>query len=379
MPHLVIIGAGIAGLAHAVAGLARGWRVSVIERSPKPRGASTQNFGMVWPIGQALGPRRARALRSRAIWKALSRRAGFAFDERGTLLLAYTPEALAVAQEFAAQTAEEGTVELLDPARVARMHPAVRLDGLQAGVFSSVEARVSPTETLGALITWLAGEGVRFHFGSAATAVHPGAVETSDGVRHPFDRCLICSGDDTTTLFPRALAEAGCSRIRLQMLRTAPMPSDWRLGPALASELSMAFYASFAGCPSISRLQERLHRREADALRYGIHVLAVQDAAGALVIGDSHTDDTETPAAYSSAIERLILGQLDRFLDAPLSSIESRWLGHYLRAPAGQTHVRLAPAEGVEIVTGLGGGGMTLSFALAEETLDNVGPAIDQS
>ena len=52
---LIIVGGGIAGLAHALAPSRRGLAVAVFERHAKPRGGSIRNFGMLWPIGQPPG------------------------------------------------------------------------------------------------------------------------------------------------------------------------------------------------------------------------------------------------------------------------------------------------------------------------------------
>lgn len=63
---IVVIGAGILGLAHAYCAAQAGKRVAVVERGIQARGASTRNFGMVWPVGQPPGEMRQIALRSRA-------------------------------------------------------------------------------------------------------------------------------------------------------------------------------------------------------------------------------------------------------------------------------------------------------------------------
>ena len=105
---LIVIGHGIVGLAHALAAARAGHRVAVLDRDAQPNGASIRNFGFVTVTGQGWPHTWRRARRARAVWAGVAEEAGIPVLQRGLLMAARRPEALAVIEEFAAGPMGEG-------------------------------------------------------------------------------------------------------------------------------------------------------------------------------------------------------------------------------------------------------------------------------
>ncbi len=370
MPNLAIVGSGIVGLAHAVAALDKGWTISVFDRTTTPRGASVRNFGTIWPIGQPVGPARDRALRGAATWQRLSAEAGFYWKNRGSLHLAYSDDAWQVLMEFTAlQQQPDDSLTLIAPGEIQQISPHIRQANLRGGLFSTTESVVIPGEAIVALRNWLEAQGVSFYMGRTVTHVGDHELFTGNGNRYPFDRLLVCSGDEIGVLYPDLLQESGVQRVKLQMMRTTPQSHSWTLNPILVSELTLTHYKSFLTCPTRDRLTQRLKESMPLYDQHGIHVIAVQQNDGALILGDSHDYGADFSPNYSTEVEQLILQYLEQFLLAENLYITDRWNGYYLKAPANQTEILLTPQPDVQVITGLGGGGMTMAFGLAEETI----------
>jgi len=244
-----VVGAGILGLAHAYAAARRGRSVLVFERNIKAMGASVRNFGMIWPVGQPPGTMHEMALRSRALWLEVLRASNLPFQPTGSLHVVYREDEKAVAQEFRELAPGLGyECEWLKPEYVLARSQAVRSEGLLGGLWSSVELTVDPRVILAHLPAFLTALfGVRFYYGCAVHSISLPVIEAGAD-RWEVDRAVVCSGDDFETLYPELFAESGIDRCKLQMLRTAPQPQGWQLGPSLAAGLTLRFYPSFSIC-----------------------------------------------------------------------------------------------------------------------------------
>ncbi len=371
MTDVLVVGGGIVGLAHAVAAVRRGLSVCLVERHSAPIGASIRNFGMIWPIGQAAGIGRQRALRSREIWLEMSREADFWYRVSGSLHAAYADDELAVLQEFAGGDGAEFGGEILSPAAARRRCPALRAEGLRGAFWSPAELAVDPREAIGALLAWLGRQArARVILGDPLISIGNGEAVTKGGEQLAARRIFICTGADFEALYPESYAAQPLVRCKLQMMRTAPQPGGWRLGPHLAFGLTLRHYASFGNCPSLAALRTRIARETPEFDRFGIHVLAAQNGLGELVLGDSHEYGDAIQPTDSPEIDRLILDYLRRVLDAPDLAPAAHWNGTYLKRTDGEAAFVAEPEPGVRIVNALGGAGMTLAFGLAEEQFD---------
>jgi glycine/D-amino acid oxidase-like deaminating enzyme len=154
----------------------------------------------------------------------------------------------------------------------------------------------------------------------------------------------------------------------MRMEGFAPNPDD---SPSLCGGLSMIHYASFQEAKSLIKLKSRYDKEFADYIKWGIHVMLSQNQQGEFTIGDSHEYGFDLDPFDKKQINDLILkyfksfGLLDN--DQPIQT----WNGIYPKLLNGKTELVLEPEKGVTIINGLGGAGMTLSFGLAEEVVNN--------
>jgi len=349
----------------------RGRRVVVFERNRRAVGASVRNFGMLWPIGQPDGPRRVTALRSLEIWREVLADAEIWHENVGSIHLAHHDDEAQVLREFHEQSLQQNfPCDILSPEQVLKRSPFARREGLALGLESRHEICVDPREVVARLPDWLTKRfGVRFEFSRTVVGYDRPRV-LAPGGPWEADRLFICAGEDIQTLYPDAFADAQLRLCKLQMMRTAPLGPNLRIGPMPAAGLTLRHYDSFAGCPSLPSLRARVARENPEFDRFGIHVMASQNGRGEVSLGDSHEYGDDAIRPFDSAeIESIILKYLNTFLDIPDLKIAERWQGVYLKH-AGKAEVVVRPEPGVVLVAGVGGAGMTLSFGLAERVVD---------
>lgn len=366
----IVIGAGIVGLATARALAVRGHKVTVIDRSSKAIGASIRNFGMVWPVGQPEGNLYETAMLSRSIWKEVGDDAGIWYDEVGSLHMAYVPDEWEVMNELIDTISTDRGCKLLTPAETRQRSEAIVTDNLIGSLWSPDEIIVDPRQAIAAIPNWLKEKyGVEFIWDKAVTRIsHP--VVYSGKKELKADQIFVCSGADFETLYPERYAALPITKCKLQMMRLTAQPGNWRIGPALCGSLSLIHYKSFAVAPALSKLKVRYENEYADYLKWGIHVMASQNQAGELTVGDSHEYGLTPDPFDKQVINSMILDYLQGFARFKDDTVVETWNGIYPKLTNGEAAVVLQPEQGVTIINGLGGAGMTLSFGLCDKVVE---------
>lgn len=371
MDRVVIVGGGVLGTLHALQARSRGIDVVHLEREAGPRGGSVRDFGLIWVSGRAAGAELALAQRARTLWTELGALVPDAgFRPHGSLTVATDDTELSLLKEAAElpDAAERG-FELLDHTAAAEVNPALR--GEFAGaLFSRRDAIVEPRTVPSALREYLiasqptSGAGYEWLPGREAIEVAPHAVRDHSGSWHRGDLVLLCTGAAHTGIAGPHLAgyeRPPVRRVRLQMLQTEPF--DRRLTTAVADADTLRHYPAF-DLPGRDRMAPQPPVAPAAAAQ----LLLVQRLDGSLTIGDTHSyaepfdfDVDEVPYDHLRARAEQLLG-------TALPATRHRWAGVYSQVTGPELYHRAQVAPGVMLVTGLGGGGMTCSPAVAEET-----------
>ncbi|WP_293787150.1 TIGR03364 family FAD-dependent oxidoreductase [uncultured Pedobacter sp.] len=365
----IVIGAGIVGLATARALSLRGFKVSVFERNERAVGASIRNFGMVWPIGQPKGQRFDRAMLSRSIWKQICTEAGIWHDEVGSLHIACSDDELEVMNGYVALNSHYRECSLLSPEETLKKSPAVNSENLKGALWSPNEMIVEARVAIGKLAEYLSDKfNVTFHWNTAISSVAGGKV-ASGKQTWEADEVFICSGAEFETLYPELFRSQAITKCKLQMMRIEAQADNRRIGPALCGSLSMIHYPGFHAVPALKNLRNRYENEYAEYLKWGIHVMAAQNHTGEITIGDSHEYGLVHDPFDKDFINHLILQYLKTFSSFKQHKVVQTWHGIYPKMTNGETELILTAENGVTIINGLGGNGMTLSFGLCEQVI----------
>jgi FAD dependent oxidoreductase TIGR03364 len=371
--RVVIVGAGVLGTMHAVAARRAGWDVVQIDADAEPRSASVRNFGLVWVSGRAVGPELDLALRARELWAEIAAEApGVGWRADGSMLVVQQPEELAVVEQVVARSdADRRGFRLLGPDEVRAVNPAIG-GRLLAGLHCTTDAVVEPRRALPALRDRLGAGGrdrdggYAFNGGRIAVLIGPGQVVDHTGQRHRGDVVIVCPGAERQGPLAELLAGAPIRRVQLQMMQTAPLAG--RLTTSIADGDSLRYYPAF-DVPALAELPPQAPV----AAAHHMQLLISQRADGELTVGDTHAYDEPFDFAASEAAYDHLHERAASILGRPLPPVERRWTGVYAQALDGAICHRRQVQPGLWVVTGPGGRGMTLSPAIAEQTLAEIG------
>ncbi|NBE52061.1 TIGR03364 family FAD-dependent oxidoreductase [Streptomyces boluensis] len=371
--RVVVVGAGVVGTMHAWQAVERGHEVVQIERETEARGASLRNFGQIWVSGRAGGEELDTALRARELWEGIGARVPkLGFRANGSLTPVRTASELAVAEAaLARDDAAARGYKLLTPAEARAVNPALR-GAFEAALYCERDAAVEPRTAQLALkeallasgrYTFLGGREVREVIGEHAVRDDHGDVHTGDAV-------VLCTGAWLGGLVRELVPDLPVRRVRLQMMQTDP------LGEALTTSIADA--DSFRYYPAYrSEALDALNAGQAQtptAAAHKMQLLMVQRADGGLTIGDTH--EYEHPFSFDVVEEPYehLKEVVEGFLGRPLPRVRHRWAGVYAQCvdTARVVH-RQRVRDGVWLVTGPGGRGMTCSPAIAETTANELG------
>jgi FAD dependent oxidoreductase TIGR03364 len=366
---VAVVGAGILGLAHALAAARLGKRVVVVERDAFAVGASIRNFGFVTVTGQAAGDCWRLARRSRDVWAEVAAAARIPVLHEGLLVTARYPEAEPVIDAFLA-TEMGSECRRLTAEEARRRCPALRTNGLAAALHSPHEIRVESRDAIPALAAWLAeAHGVEFRWSTMVHAVDTPVLETSRG-RIEAQTVIVCPGDNYQGLFPERIAAYAPTRCKLQMLRVMP-ERPVTLGQAVMSDHGLARYHGYADLPQAQALKDRLDAEEAGKRTNGVHLIVVQSADGSLVVGDSHHYGETLDPFVRDDINALILDEFDTVLDTGARRISESWIGTYASA-GDRWRFTDAPDDATRVVVVTAGCGASTAFGIGEETINGL-------
>lgn len=361
---VIVIGAGIIGLAHAYAAAERGLRVTVIEENAAPVGASVRNFGHCCITGQS-GLFAELAESGREHWLTAASQSGFWAAEAGGYVLAQHETELAVLAEAQQHKGSE-RIRLLDRAEIAAALGTGAGTAI-GGAHLPLDLRVDPREAAPRLAAWLAAErGVEFLYRTRVLTAAAGEVTTTRGRLHAA-HVYACTGHLLPGLFPQLAAESQLQECALSMT-LVDAPAHFTTASAMLSGTSLLRYDAFSTTAAAAQLEAHLRASAPELLDIGANVMFTRRPDGTVLVGDSHHYAASVAPFISEDVSRRLLSEAAALLGVSSLRVRERWQGVYASSPVRPLIIDDID-EHTTVVTVATGIGMTIAFGLAAHDL----------
>ncbi|QDU00141.1 TIGR03364 family FAD-dependent oxidoreductase [Gimesia aquarii] len=372
---VIVIGAGVLGAFHAYFAMQRGLKTLLIDKDVFPQQASIRNFGLIIPSAMPPGIWRDRALASCEIYSELSDLLGVHIRRVGTQYLAHTEAEASFLKRMAQEQHDEYCpAEFRNSKETVQSSCCLNTDFCKGSLYFPNDLQLDPGLFFRAFINWFASSSDCDYLPKATVVSveerkNHSQIKTADGRQFYAQQVFACSGADLQTLFPEIYAESNLHYCKLQMLKLAN-PNHRMLGVNIASPIALTRYPAFLNAQfsqgvSLELPDEALQDR-------GIQIWFTQNEHNEFILGDSHEYSEEPPTEFLSAeIESKMIDYAQNMFVNLDFKVTDRWCGIYTEEKsAGLFQYSLS--ERIDLITGIGGKGMTTGPGLAKENISRL-------
>lgn len=364
---LIIVGAGIVGLAHAYEAYRKGYTVRIIERDARPNGASIRNFGHCCITAQD-GDLLETAYKSREGWLAAAQDVGFWAPPVGAYVVARSEAEMTVVEELNAKRGNEA-VKLMTGDAIKSLLGGTPDPSIVGGAHMPADLRVDPRTAPGELADWLQNQpGITIEWNTSVRDVNDGTVSTSRG-DFRAGKVLVCVGHDMDHLYPELATRYQVQRSALQMAM-APAPSTYKLDAAVLTGTSMTRYDGFTAMPGAAAVREEIYHHSPELIDMVANVMFTRRPDGTVLLGDSHVYGTTIAPFQDEWWTTRLVSEIGKIMGAELK-VTQRWQGVYASSPLTSLLTEDIDAK-TRVITVTSGIGMTMSFGIAAETIEGL-------
>lgn len=376
---IICVGAGALGTFHAYFAALKGKKVLLLEKDFTPFEGTVRNFGQCVASGQEIPLWRERGRKALLTYKNIQSKTDITLRNNGTCYIASDDIEMQLLKEMHQYNQATGYESyLLDKDALMNRYPNLQNNYPKGALFYPQEISLEPRTAISKIIEFIQKEeGVIYR--NNTTVIRCGVqnnnkeILTADGTIYTADQIIICSGRDFKILYPEQFRNSGLRISKLQMMITDPLPHISLPGNILTG-YSIRRYEAFHAMPSYGKLCSQFKDEEIEN-KYGIHILFKQGIDGSIIIGDSHEyasahNIESLDFGISTYINELMLREAKKIINLPSWNIRSVWNGYYATHHEGIYDNEVE--EGIHIVTGIGGKGMSTGAGYAEEKINRM-------